>query len=378
MLITVMIPVYKEAKRAWDLAEKLLRNHYSQKEIVIVIDGPVTPSIAELRKHLTGRVRFIHHEKNLGKVAALNTAIQQVNTDALLFFDNDILMPEDAYFLDKLADEFQNHDIIEIPKEAIVKSFISAMMRYEFLNMAIGNFIFAKFSKRCPYMNGAAFAIKKDLFDKLKGFRPVVHEDADIAARSFALHARYSYNPRLAVLNEVPVTIKDWVKQRKRWALNVVLWIRDNLAVILHNFVRDKHVRRSFYVMLIPFVAYPLTYALFSILNLPFFLPVIMNIGQQFTIIATLFLWASHANLISQGLLPAVVAIAITLLFNLGMAVRLKFKFNPLEFLFFYIFYSPVWVLFSLFFGLLVIFNVNVNLDWTITDLATKSKDIEE
>jgi cellulose synthase/poly-beta-1,6-N-acetylglucosamine synthase-like glycosyltransferase len=109
------------------------------------------------------------------------------------------------------------------------------MVTYEFLSNIVATEYIVGRAGRIPSLNGAAFAIRKELFDRLGGFRAVVNEDTDLAGRAFFLGARFGFDPAMTVNNEVPERIGAWLKQRRRWAINTALWTTVHLERVLKN-----------------------------------------------------------------------------------------------------------------------------------------------
>lgn len=364
----MIVPVYRHPKRVEDIVGKLLTNTYEHKEIVVVVDGGTNPEIEEALESFKGRIAVYHNEGRLGKVDSLNAVTAKLNTDVLLFLDNDIILPDDPAFLLKTSEMMARNEIVEFPKEAASKkSIVSRMMRYEFLGFAMTEYVFTKLSGRCPSMNGAAFAVTKSLFDSLGGFAKVVNEDMDLAARAFMRGTKFGYEPGLKVMNEVPSSVPEWLIQRKRWALNNILWLKTNLLMLIKNFIKTPSIIVTMVLLLLPFFSYIVVHELMRNLNLTSILPVVFMVAQHFHALAGVFLWIVHIELIFiDGLIPTAVGLASSGLIYFVFARFLGFKFNPLEYILFYFVYSPIWMLANLIMWLLVLLRVDIKLDWKV------------
>lgn len=365
--ITVMVPVYHTPKRVQDIIGKVLRNNYPAKEVIIVVDDAATPEIESALEPYREKITIHYNGERLGKTASLNRVALKTQTDVFLMLDNDVEMPEDIEFLDKLAGQMQKFDLIEIPKEAISKHVISRMMAMEFLTFAMTSWTIAKFAKRSPSMNGAAFAVRAKLFVELEGFKAVVNEDMDFAARAFRQHAAFGYDPSLKVRNEVPDTLRDWLIQRKRWALNNILWLKENLSLVLRHLFKTPAFFMSTLLMLLPFVTYVLVYIAMKMLHLSALMPFFFMIFQHFHMVAGLFLWFSHFDLVLKGgLIPTLCGILIAGGVYFTFSRILKFKFNWLDFILYYFIYSPIWLAANVLMWLAVILKIDVKLDWKV------------
>jgi len=367
MKLSIIIPVYKTPKLAGDIVNKLLKNTYEDKEIFIIIDGQTNTEIEEALMPFKDRINLMYNNAQLGKAKSLNNIALTIPGEILVFFDNDILLSDDSEFLSHLAQEFVKHDLVEFPKEAVTKSLISKILGFEFLSYAIASYSFASISNRCPSMNGAAFAIKQELFKKLNGFSYVMNEDMDMASRAFLLHAKFSYNPKLKVYNTLPETFKDWLVQRKRWAINNVLWLKNNFLLIIKNFFKDSKFRTSFALIALPSILYILLSLIMHYLGLTPLLPLLTIIGMHQQLLLGILLILQHYHLFIGGIIPVLLGLFFTVFFNFIFSKVLKFKFNPFIFIFFYFLYIPIWMLANIIYGIVVIMNFKVKLDWKIT-----------
>jgi GT2 family glycosyltransferase len=226
MRIAALIPVYSDPKALVSICERLAADPYQDKEIVVVVDGDTTPSIAMALKRIESIpcLRVISGQGHLGKAEALNRAAALVKADALLFLDNDILLPKVPGFFDILDAELERRDLVELPKVGIGRGFLAQMMKIEFLANIYATEAMASGLGANPSMNGAAFAIRKELFVNLRGFAQAINEDMDLAGRAFLAGASFGFPVELVVGNAVSEGPADWAKQRKRWMTNNALW----------------------------------------------------------------------------------------------------------------------------------------------------------
>jgi cellulose synthase/poly-beta-1,6-N-acetylglucosamine synthase-like glycosyltransferase len=237
MKLAALIPVYKEPKGLQSICKQLSSDPYQDKEIVVVVDGDTTPSIASAIGAIASlpRLRVVQGKGHLGKAQALNQAALETEAEAILFLDNDIFLSKHEAFLESLADLLEKRDLVELPKVGVGEGFLAEMMKLEFLANIHSAEGMAEGLGACPSMNGAAFAIRKSLFEELGGFSGVINEDMDLAARAFLAGASFGFSPELAVGNAVSESILDWGNQRKRWMTNNVLWTSSYLGPCLKS-----------------------------------------------------------------------------------------------------------------------------------------------
>jgi glycosyltransferase involved in cell wall biosynthesis len=96
MLLSVLIPVYNERKTLADILDKVLAVHLPADihgVEIVAVDDCSTDGSREILAERTARdprVRAIFHEKNMGKGAAIRTAIREARGDIGVFQDADL------------------------------------------------------------------------------------------------------------------------------------------------------------------------------------------------------------------------------------------------------------------------------------------------
>ena len=91
MKLSVIIPVYNEVKTINEIIKKVLEVNVKYKEIIIVDDhsNDGTDKIIEKFKE-NNLIKIIRHEKNMGKGAAIITAIPLLTGDYVIIQDADL------------------------------------------------------------------------------------------------------------------------------------------------------------------------------------------------------------------------------------------------------------------------------------------------
>ncbi len=131
--VSIFIPVYRESDLLEPLLRDLLTDLYQPKEIFVIIDDPTERSL-DIVKRMKEEVSFILNGHRMGKVNALNKAVERSSGGILLFLDSDVKLVEDGQsFLEKVADEIQEADILDIKKRVIRDSFTARIAHYDYL-----------------------------------------------------------------------------------------------------------------------------------------------------------------------------------------------------------------------------------------------------
>lgn len=102
MKISIIIPVYNEVKTVEEIIKKVETLNID-KEIIAVDDGSTDGSLDILTKLADERrIKFIRHQKNLGKGAAIKTGLKAANGGIIITQDADLeTNPQDFYELIK-------------------------------------------------------------------------------------------------------------------------------------------------------------------------------------------------------------------------------------------------------------------------------------
>jgi len=97
--VSIVIPCYNEAATIAEVLARVARAETCglEKEVIVVNDGS-TDETGQLLEKLRGDgVKVIHHERNLGKGAAIRTALAQVTGDIVLIQDADLEYNPEEY-----------------------------------------------------------------------------------------------------------------------------------------------------------------------------------------------------------------------------------------------------------------------------------------
>lgn len=86
--ISVVIPLYNKEKSIASTLRTVLKQTFTDYEIVIVNDGSTDNSVAEVEKIYDTRIRLIH-QQNAGVSAARNRGIEEANGELIAFLDAD-------------------------------------------------------------------------------------------------------------------------------------------------------------------------------------------------------------------------------------------------------------------------------------------------
>ena len=194
-------------------------------------------------------------------------------------------------------------------------------------------------------MNGAAFAIKREMFKKIHGFRTAVAEDIDLATRAFLADSSFAYTHDVEVKNEVHSDWRKWFVQRRRWSIGQALWLKDWYKQLARRFIKKPQVFLPSIFFLYPSVVVfvlsaviPGLWVYNSLLVFSLFLSVKFNIALPLFILSL-----STADLV-KVLLISMAGFAFTAAVFYGFSKKLGFQIKLHELFVYYFFYSSIWM----------------------------------
>lgn len=345
MDISIFIPVYKESNQLASMLNKLSSQNVT-KEIFVAVDEPTQDFSEKIKQLENDNIRFIVNKERIGKANALNSTAKLSSGKVLLFLDSDVEISDDPDFLRKIIMEMQLVDVLDIKKKVSKgKSFLSKMAYYEYFTFNINTWLSSRYMHKCPAVNGAAFAINREMFEKVGGFHKAVAEDIDIATRAFLEGSSFAYTTDVEVKNVVYSEWGKWFRQRRRWAIGQALWLEHWYRDLAKKFIKPQ--------VFLPglFFLYPSVAILFLSVLVPnlwmynSLLVFSLFLSVKFNILMPVFLVSLTTANILKILLISLSSFGLTAAVFYGFSRKLGFKEMKLHELFlYYFFYSNVWL----------------------------------
>jgi cellulose synthase/poly-beta-1,6-N-acetylglucosamine synthase-like glycosyltransferase len=342
--ISIFVPVYKESDQLPSMLTKLASQQVS-KEIFVAVDEP-TDRFLEATKQQISDVRFIINKERIGKANALNNSVKLSTGKVLLFLDADIQVPDDPDFLKKIVMEMQHTDILDIKKKVVgTSSFLSKMAYYEYFTFNVSAWLASKYMRKCPAVNGAAFAMKRETFESVGGFKKVVAEDIDLATRAFMENHSFAYTTKVEVENVVYTNWRSWFRQRKRWGIGQALWLREWYKALAKKCLRKPQIFLPGLFFLYPSLAVfflsvmvPSSWMYDSLFVFSLFVSVKFNIALPVFLVSLFTADILKILLISLG------SFIITATTFFILSRKLGFKIKLHELFIYHFFYSLLWI----------------------------------
>ncbi len=365
--VSVLIPAYRGGPGLKRLLQRVISDPYPEKEIIVVVDEPDEEAVA-LADKLCNVVRFILNEERVGKAEALNRAIKLSTGDVLLFMDADT-EPGTERFIGTVMEELNGYDVLDVKKVVKAGNFLQKMVHYEYLGFNAASWILSRRLGRVPGINGACFAAKRELVEKVGGIPYTISEDLDLALKFVKAGGRFKYTTKAFVYTDAPRTWEGWVAQRKRWAIGLGRWVSSNLRSLLNEFLNSPIKYLTSIILLFPSLIAGAMAALFgeplllllqiSLLSsiLPF------TAGMRFFGIALAF---SSIKGLAVYLLSLAFGFAAGCIAFKAFSRKLGYRFSSLEFLAYVLIYSPLWLAFALYGIAAAIAGREPKIDWVV------------
>jgi len=375
MKVSVILPVYRNGSCLNEILKYLSEDPYPEKEVIVIVDEPTKECLNTLNNFSTlNHFKIILNQKRRGKVNALNRGVEESSGELLLFLDSDVYIPDDSKnFLESLVEKAKEADVIDIMKEAEISSWLSRLVYYDYFSFSFSNWILIKETGSTLGLNGAAFAVKKDVVKKLGGFRKTIVEDLDFAARASYAGYKFSILEGKKVMVRIDLNEKQWFRQRWRWSLGCVGWIRSNYRFFKSRFLKKPKIMFSavstlFPILLLPFMLVILTILITSDIISNWILYLLENIAP-ISLLTNFSLETLPAYILFLLLYTILSSIIISIITYSIASKRLGYHFRIHDFLAYHILYNPVWFILVLYSMYKTKFKKNVNLttlDWYI------------
>ena len=199
---------------------------------VIVVDDGSRDATAEIAGSFP--VRVIRQPRG-GKAAALNTGIAAAAGDVIVVLDADTVL--DADFLDHMAPHFADPAVGAVAGNIKVGNRRSLLARLQALEYIVSLDIDRRTQDVLgvvAVVPGAAGAFRRTALADVGGYPDeTLVEDADLTIALLRGQWRIHYEPKAVAWTEAPETVRDALRQRRRWAYGNVQVLAKHAGLML-------------------------------------------------------------------------------------------------------------------------------------------------
>ncbi len=247
-MVSVMVPAHNESIVIRKTVEALLAFDYPKDryEIIVINDNSTDNSdevLKSIQEDNPDRKLIAINTDNIiggkGKSNALNIALSVASGSVIAIYDADNTPAQDALII--LVENLMANDKLGAVigkfrtrnrNASILTRFVNIeTLAYQCMNQA-GRFFFFKL---CT-IPGTNFVIRRSIIDAMGGWdTKALSEDTEISFRIYRMGYYIKFMPLAVTWEQEPQFLKQWFKQRTRWA-------KGNLYVLIKNFkyVFDK------------------------------------------------------------------------------------------------------------------------------------------
>ena len=335
---SVLLPAYRDLGSVFETIERL----FSEERDVEFVVGADLWSEGGLRRleELSRRipVKITASRERRGKVRALNDMIRMAEGEILVFIDSDVRIVSRG-LLEAVGRALERGEFgggrIQVRGETILERFVR--IDYLGINAAIRT---QELSGVSFGVNGAFMFAKREVVERIGGFLPVLTEDSDFGYRASEAGFRPVFAGDAVVETSAPKTLKEWFRQRVRWAIGGVQAARIHEKFHWGHPLESALQATAMFPFWIPFLVLLLAPgALASRL-----LAVLASLASTQSQIIAVLAWLGWIGTIFAHPAVSVIGFAFTFLWWEYWKRELKFEgINPLDYVGYYFLYAPLW-----------------------------------
>lgn len=237
--ISILVPCHNEANSIALTCKNLSSLEYENYR-VLFIDDCSQDNTADIIRSFVDKFPHFHLirlQENMGKAGALNTALKYVNTTLVMVLDADTIISGETikWLVLPFTRRANLGAVAANPIPYNKDSFLSKFQTAEFMSI-IG------LIKRTQGIIGHIFTVtgcttlyKTDLLRKIGGFSTITAtEDIDVTWKIQKASYKVWFQPQALAFIQVPNNLKEYWKQRKRWATGGWHLLRTHKDIFCH------------------------------------------------------------------------------------------------------------------------------------------------
>ncbi len=217
-LVSIIIPAHNEEKVIATALDSLLETDYKDKEIIVVDDGSTDHTADIVSGYLRKNLVLLRRPRG-GKASALNYGLAYANGEIIVMVDSDSAIRIDS--IRKLVRNFENNNVVAVAGNVKVGNrgrVFSALQSLEYIreiNLRRSAFDLLNTIYVVP---GAIGAFRTDVLRATGAYdTDTIVEDMDLTLKILKTRKRILYEKEAVSYTEAPESIREWVRQRRRW-----------------------------------------------------------------------------------------------------------------------------------------------------------------
>lgn len=222
-MVSVIVPCFNESVTVENCVISLRDQTYENIEIILVDDGSTDDTwkvLRSLRREGDGSQLQVLSKQNGGKASALNHGVVKSCGEIIVCVDADSIFVPDT--VAQLVRSFQDPSVAAVGGNVRVANRRSFLTRHQTAEYISGLTIQRRAFSHMGCMqviSGAIGAFRREALETIGGYSSdTIVEDMDITITLARHNLRVVYNPLALAYTEAPEDLRDFLKQRYRWA----------------------------------------------------------------------------------------------------------------------------------------------------------------
>lgn len=223
---SIIVPCFNEESTVEKTVDSLLELDFPKEKfaIVVVDDGSTDSTWSIVQKYKENRqVRLLQKENEGSKFAALNYALDRIDTDLVGVLDADSWVDSRALY--EYMYFFRDQEVKAVIPTMVIGRPDSILRKAQRAEYEIGLFVRKAFAYlEAIYIAPGPFSMfRRSVFSELGYYKEAHHtEDAEIALRMQQHHYKIAYSEKSIVYTVGPNKVRALIKQRVRWVYGFI------------------------------------------------------------------------------------------------------------------------------------------------------------
>jgi cellulose synthase/poly-beta-1,6-N-acetylglucosamine synthase-like glycosyltransferase len=256
--VTVIVPAYNEELGIGNTLQSLEQQTFPGLEVLVVDDGStdLTVTVAnEVARTMNVPTRVLS-KPNGGKADALNFGLASSRTEIVLCVDADSALAPDA--VERIVESFANPSVGGvggIVRIANRSSFLGRLQAIEYIaGLMLLRACFAQLDSM-QILSGPISAFRAADLKLIGGYsEDTVVEDFDVTVAMHKAGHRVLFHPGAVSYTEGPQTVRDLVKQRKRWTYGCFQVLKKHRRALFTGQMRRLSRIGLPYILIFPWI----------------------------------------------------------------------------------------------------------------------------
>lgn len=244
--VTAVIPAHNEEGYVGQSIDSVLENSYPEDRlnVVVVDDGSTDGTLAEARARESDRVQVIHRE-NEGKHAAMNHALDGIDSELIVSVDADSIVDSEA--IRELVKTYKWHDEpCAVAGNIKIMHRHSALERIQALEYILSINMFRRALDHLGLVNvvpGCLGLFERTAVEEIGGFSgDTVTEDFDLTLGLLKQGKRTHYSAKAISRTEAPRSLRGLYRQRLRWYRGTIQTLRKHRDIVTNTDYGPLHI----------------------------------------------------------------------------------------------------------------------------------------